>query len=65
MAKVADKRQVDPAEEHHVEFVVAGGDPAEALEPAEEAFDLVAPEVALSVVGPESAAIGLGRDDGL
>lgn len=53
------------AEEDHVELAVAGGDPPEALEPAKVTFYLVAPTVALGVVGPGPAAVGPGRDDWL
>lgn len=43
---------MDHAEEDHVEPVIGGPDPAEALEPAAEAFYLVASAVALSVLAP-------------
>ena len=54
---------MDEAEEDEVEFVVAGGDPAEALEPAEEALDLVASAVEFAVVGPGRVAVAGRRDD--
>ena len=52
------------AEEDEVELVVAGGDPAEALEPAEEAFDLAAAAVEFAVVGPGRVAVAGRRNDG-
>ena len=55
---------MDEAEEDEVELVVAGSDPTEALEPAEEALDLVAAAIKGAVVGlGRVAAIGR-RDDG-
>jgi len=51
---------VDEAEKEGVELVEAGTDGAEALEPPEQAFDLVAPLAGLPVVGP-GIAPGLER----
>ena len=50
------------AQEDGVELVEAGTDGAAALEPPEQAFDLVAPLAGLPVVGP-GIAPGLGRWD--
>ena len=63
--QIVDHCDVDSAEEDDVEFVVAGVDPSEALEPAKEALDLVAPTVAADVVGPEPAALDLRACDRL
>lgn len=64
LTRVAEQVEVDEAEEDLVELVVASGDPAEALEPEEEALDLVAAPVAVSVVGPAWVAEAGRRDDG-
>ena len=58
-------RYVGPTDEDHVDLLVAATDPAEPVEPTEEAFDLGAPTATPGVVGPELAAVGLERDDGL
>ncbi len=42
---LCDKREVNKGGEHDVEFVEAGEDVTEGLEPTEEAFDLVAASV--------------------
>jgi hypothetical protein len=38
----ADKSEVEEADEEHVELLEAGEDSAEALQPSEQPFDLVA-----------------------
>ena len=58
--QVVDKRQVHPADEAHVELVVAHADPTQALEPAEEAVDLVVAPTAQEIVGPGPTGNGLG-----
>ena len=47
------------------EFVVAGGNSPEVLEPAKAAFDDIAPFIGLFVEAVESDAIGLVGNDGL
>ena len=56
---------MDGAEEDDVELVVAECDAAEALEPTEEAFDLVSASVAFGDVGPGPTSVRFGRDNGL
>ena len=56
---------MDGGEEDDVEFVATSVDPVEALEAAEEAFDLVATAVDRTVVVVRFAAVGAGRDDWL
>ena len=55
---------MDEAEKDEIELVAAGTDPAEALEPAEKAFDLVAAAIEFSVVGPGRVAIAGRRHNG-
>jgi hypothetical protein len=53
------------AEEEDVEFPEAGEDSAEALEPPEEALDLVAHLIEGPVILPQVDAIGFWRDIGI
>lgn len=55
-----DEGEVEEAEEEDIEFLEAGEDSAEALEPAEELLDLVALLVEGAVVFPRIDAVGLG-----
>ena len=61
---IPDHGDVNEAEGDQVELVVAGGYAAEALEPAAEALDLVAPTVEVAVEGPGRIAVPGRRDDG-
>ena len=54
---------MDEPEEDEIEFVVAGGDPAEVLEPPEEAVDLIASTVEFTVVGPCPVAVAGQRNN--
>ena len=56
--------EMDEGEEDDIAFVVAAGNSAEALEPAEEAFHLAAAAVEFRVVVPRVETAGLGRHDG-
>jgi len=64
MQCIDDEREDDESEEHDVEFFEAREHPAEALEPPEQAFDLVASPVQFPVVFPGSGAVALGRYHG-
>jgi hypothetical protein len=55
-----DESEVEEADEQYVEFLEAGEDSTEALEPAEQSFDLVTFLVEGAVVFPGFDAIGLG-----
>ena len=55
---------MDGGEEDDVEFGATSVNPVEALEAAEEAFDLVAAAVGLTVVFMRLARVGAGLDDG-
>lgn len=55
---------MDKGKKHHVEFLEAGEDAAEAFESSKEALDLVASAVHGAVVLPSGDAILLGRNDG-
>lgn len=55
---------MDGGEEDDLELVATTVDPVEALEPTEEALDLVAAAVDLAVVVVRPVAVGAGRDDG-
>ena len=57
---IVDECEVDEAQEEGIEFLEAREDPPEALEPPEQALDLVAPLVFLPVVHPRIAP-GLER----
>ena len=57
-----DQREADEAEEHHVEFLEAREDAAEAFEPSEQSFDLVALLVDRAVVLPRVEPVGLRRN---
>src|SRR5579863_952678 len=56
---------VNSGEEVSGEFVISGGDPTEILEPAEAAFDDIAPSISLLVETMDSDAIGFVGNDGL
>ena len=58
-----DESEVEEANEQHVEFLEPGEDSAEAFEPSEQPFDLVAFLVECAVVLPGFDAIGLGWND--
>ena len=60
---VDDQGEMDEGGEHEVELFEAREDAAKALEPAEQALDLVAPAIEAAVVGPGVAAAGVGRHD--
>src|SRR3954453_18760786 len=51
--------------EARISFVVAGGNPSEPFDLAEEVLDEMAPLVHLEVAGNAGGAVGLGRDHGL
>ena len=51
---------MDKSKEHHIEFLEAREDAAEAFESAKQAFDFVAPAVHGAVVFPGSDAVSLG-----
>jgi hypothetical protein len=55
---------MDKGQEHHIEFLETGEDPAKALESAKEALDLVTAAVQGTVVLPGDEAIPFGRNDG-
>ena len=55
-----DEGEVEESDEEYVEFLEPGEDPAEALEPSEQSFDLVALLVESAVVLPGFDAVGLG-----
>ena len=61
---IDDEREVQECPEHDVELVEAGEDAPKPFEPSEEALDVVAPLVEVSVIGPRRDAVGLWRDDG-
>ena len=62
---VGDQGEVDEGGEHEIELFEAREDAAKAFEPAEQAFDLVAPAVETAVVGPGAKTVGVGRHDRL
>ncbi len=62
---VDDQGEMDEGGEHGVELFEAREDAAKALEPAEQALDLVAPAIEAAVVGPGAEAVGVGRHDRL
>ena len=58
-----DKREGNEGPEQHIEFVVAGEDPPEALKAAEESFDMVALSIDLLVQPPRPESLGIRWDD--
>ena len=62
---VDDQGEMDEGGEHGVELFEAREDAAKALEPAEQALDLVAPAIEAAVVGPGVEAVWVGRHDRL
>ena len=60
---IDDERKEDEGGEHDVEFVVAGEDPTEALELAEESFDFVATTIDEAIPFPGMQSIWIGRND--
>ena len=61
---IEDEGEVDAGEKHPVELVVAGANPPVALEPAQEALDLVAAAGSHPVVLPGFHPVGVGRHHG-
>ena len=55
---------MDKGLEHHIKFLEAGEDAAEAFEPTKQSLDFVAPVVHGAVVLPNGDAVLLGRHDG-
>lgn len=58
-----DKDEDEEAQEDDIELLESREDAPEALQPAKQAFHLVATPVHLPVVHPRVQAIALGRDD--
>lgn len=56
-----DEGEGDEGEEDAVQFLEAGEDAAENLQPAEEAFDFIAFSIECLIVAPRVDTIGLGR----
>ena len=59
-----DEGKAEEAEEHHVEFIEAGDDAAESLEPTEESLDLLAAALERPLVCSRIKAGAAGRYDG-
>jgi hypothetical protein len=57
-----DEGEGEEAEEEYIEFLESGEDSAEALQPSEEALDLISLLVKRPVILPRLDAIGLGRN---
>jgi tetratricopeptide (TPR) repeat protein len=59
-----DEGKHDESGEQHIQFVEPTKDPAEALEPSEEAFDFVSPAIDHPVICPRGQALRIGRHHG-
>lgn len=59
-----DQGEMDKGQEHHIEFLEAREDTAEAFESAKQSFDFVASAVHGAVVLPRGDAVLLGWNDG-
>jgi hypothetical protein len=59
-----DKCEVDEGDEHDVQFVESGEDPAKIFEASEQPLDLVMALVHFAIVFPRFKAVALWRNNG-